>query len=134
MKEISLLKDAPFLRKLDIENIKVHYIKIIVLDKNENPLRAIEGRVSTGSININGNSAVRRAGSLTFLAEETENDLTDIDNLLSMNKKIRILIGVENHIDTNYDDIIWFPLGIFIISNPSLTHSTTGVKINIQFN
>lgn len=133
MREISLLRDAPFLRKLDVENIKVHYAKIIVLDKNENPLRAIEGRVSTGSITINGNSAVRRAGSLTFLAEETENDLTDIDNLLSMNKKIRIMMGIENHIDSKYDDIIWFPLGIFIISNPSLTHNTTGVKISIQF-
>ena len=134
MREISVLKDAPFLRKLDLENLKTQYVKIIVLDKNEKPLRAIEGRVSnSGSININGKSAVRRAGSLTFLAEETENDLTDIDNLLSMNKRIRILIGIENHIDKNYDDIIWFPQGIFIISNPSLSHTTGGVTISIQF-
>lgn len=133
MKDISILKDASFLKKLDLENIKVQYIKIIVLDKNEKPLRAIEGRVSTGSININGKSAVRRAGSITFLAEETENDLTDIDNLLSMNKRIKILVGIENHIDKNYDDIIWFPQGIFIIANSTLNHTTSGVTINIQF-
>ena len=133
MREISILKDAAFLKKLDVENIRVQYVKIIVLDKNEKPLRAIEGRVSTGSISINGKSAVRRAGSFTFLAEETKNDLTDIDNLLSMNKRIKILVGLENHIDENYDDIIWFPQGIFIITNPSLSHTTGGVTINIQF-
>ena len=133
MREISILKDAAFLKKLDVENIRVQYVKIIVLDKNEKPLRAIEGRVSTGSISINGKSAVRRAGSFTFLAEETKNDLTDIDNLLSMNKRIKILVGLENHIDKNYDDIIWFPQGIFIITNPSLSHTTGGVTINIQF-
>ena len=50
-----------------------------------------------------------------------------------MNKRIRILIGIENHIDKNYDDIIWFPQGIFIISNPSLSHTTGVVTISIQF-
>lgn len=133
MAEISALKDASFLRKLDLENIKTFYVKILVLDKNELPLRAIEGRVSTGSISIDGSSSIRRSGSITFLAEEKDNDLTDVDNLLSMNKKIKILIGIENNIDEHYDKIIWFKQGIFVITNPSISHNMQGVTINLQF-
>ena len=133
MKDISLLLDAPFLRQLDVENIKVYYVKILVLTKDEIPIRAIEGRVSGGSLSINGNSSMRRAGSITFLAEEKENDLTDVDNLLSMNRKIKILIGFENHIDKNYDDIIWFNQGIFVITQPSLQHGLNNVTISLQF-
>ena len=80
MGEINFLKDASFLRQLDIENIKVYYVRILVLDKKEIPIRAIEGRVSAGSISINGSSCVRRTGNVTFLAEEKKNDLTDVDN------------------------------------------------------
>lgn len=133
MAEISALKDASFLRKLDLENIKTFYVKILVLDKNELPLRAIEGRVSTGSISIDGSSSIRRSGSITFLAEEKDNDLTDVDNLLSMNKKIKILIGIENNIDEHYDKIIWFKQGIFVITNPSISHNMQGVTISLQF-
>ena len=133
MAEISALKDASFLRKLDLENIKTFYVRILVLDKNELPLRAIEGRVSTGSISIDGSSSIRRSGSITFLAEEKDNDLTDVDNLLSMNKKIKILIGIENNIDEHYDKIIWFKQGIFVITNPSISHNMQGVTINLQF-
>ena len=133
MSEISLLKDSSFLRQLDIENNKIFYAKILVLDKNEIPLRPIEGRISAGSLSINGNSNIRRAGNLTFLAEEELNDLTDIDNLLSMNKKIKVLIGIENTIDNIHDKIIWFNQGIFVITQPSLQHSTNGVIISLQF-
>lgn len=132
MKDISLLLDAPFLRQLDVENIKVYYVKILILTKDEIPIRAIEGRVSGGSLSINGNSSMRRAGSLTFVAEEKENDLTDVDNLLSMNRKVKILIGFENHIDKNYDDIIWFNQGIFVITQPSLQHALNNVTISLQ--
>ena len=133
MSEINLLKDASFLHKLSSENIKVYYAKILILDKNEQPIRAIEGRISAGSISLNGNSNVRRTGNITFLAEETENDLTDIDNLLSMNKKINIFIGIENNIDDIHDKIIWFKQGIFVITQPSLQHNSSGVIISLQF-
>lgn len=133
MRELSLLLDAPFLRQLDLEKIKVYFVKIIILTRDEIPVRAIEGRVSTGSLSINGNSSMRRAGSITFLAEEKENDLTDVDNLLSMNRKIKILIGFENHIDSNYDDIIWFNQGIFVITQPNLQHTLSGVNISLSF-
>jgi hypothetical protein len=168
MGEINLLRDASFLKKLDLENLKTYYVKIVVLGENpivqqykesyneavnrsgfkskevqelyetllaiddEIPLREIQGRISAGSLSINGDSPIRRAGSLTFLAEEINNDLTDIDNLLSLNKKIKLSIGIENKIDSNYDDIIWFKQGVFVITQPSLSHSEGGVTISLQ--
>lgn len=134
MAGISLVRDSSFLRKLDVSNIKVYYVQILILDKEEQPLRAIQGRISAGSISIDGSSSVRRSGSLTFLAEEKENDLTDVDNLLSLNKKIKVLVGIENTIDTkNYEKIIWFNQGIFVITQPSISHNTNGVTISLSF-
>ena len=132
MSDINLIKDASFLQQLDQEPLKTGYVKILVLDANEKPIRSIESKVVSGNISINGSSSVRRAGNISFLAEEGENDLTDIDNLLSMNKKIKILIGLKNTIDKIHDDIIWFNQGIFVISQPSLTHSLNGVQISLQ--
>ena len=74
------LKDTTFLKQLDLENLRTHYVKIVILDSNEKPISEIQGRVSAGSINIDGSSSVRRSGSITFLAEEKDNDLTNVDN------------------------------------------------------
>ena len=92
MNNFSYLHDASFLRQLDNERLKTSYTKIIILNQEELPLETIQGRVSNGSLSINGSSSVRRTGSITFLAKEENNDLTNIDNLLALNKKIRILI------------------------------------------
>ena len=73
------LQDYSFLKELDNERIKVYYVKIIVLTLDELPIRAIEGRVGIGSsISIAANSAVRRTCSLNFVAEDSDNDLSDI--------------------------------------------------------
>lgn len=129
---LSYLKDSVFLKKLDLENLKRYYVKIIVLAMDETPIQAIEGKISSGSINIDGNSSMRRTCNLTFLVEETEdNNLMNIDNLLSINKKIKIEIGIENIIDDRYDNIIWFNQGIFVINQPSISHNSQGVVVSL---
>ena len=129
---LSYLKDSVFLKKLDLENLKRYYVKIIVLAMDETPIQEIEGKISSGSINIDGNSSMRRTCNLTFLVEETEdNDLMNIDNLLSINKKIKIEIGIENIIDSRYDNIIWFKQGIFVINQPSISHNSQGVVVSL---
>lgn len=129
---ISYLKDTTFLKQLDLEQLKYISVKIIVLDLNENPIREITGRVaSQGAINLDGRSAMRRTATITFLAEEANNDLQNIDNILSINKKIQLLIGVENKINSNYEDIIWFSMGVYLIIQPNLSHSLQGVTISL---
>lgn len=127
------LKDKDFLKALDNSKNKFFWVKIEVLDSSENPIKSIEGRVQSGStINLNGSSSVRRTCNLNIIAEDIENDLTDIDNLLSANKKIKIFEGLKNTVGGNYDDIIWFPLGVFVIIQPNISHTSNGCTIQLS--
>ena len=133
MKRIQYLEDADFLRELDNQNNRFYQVKIEVLNKDETPIKCIEGRVLPGSsINIDGSSSMRRTCSISLVAEDEENNLTDVDNLLSINKKIRIFEGIKNDINETYEDIIWFPLGIFVIIQPSISHSAGGCTISLS--
>lgn len=128
------LSDLRFLKELDELNIKEQFVKIIVLDWLENPIANIEGRVSGGSMNLDGSSAVRRSGSITFICDDEYYNVLDVNNLISINKKIKIEIGYANTTDkyTEYDKI-WFPQGVFVIINPSITHNNQGLSIAISF-
>ena len=130
---VDYLKDTKFLNKLDLEKNKFYWVKIEVLDMEEKPVQSIEGRVLPGSsISIDGNSSIRRTCSIIFLADDTENDLTNVDNLLSINKKVKIFTGLNNDIDSRYDDIIWFPQGIYIITQPNISHNASGCRIQLN--
>ena len=134
MRSLRYLQDAPFLKELTKQQLKTMYVKILILDKQELPISSIEGKVTSGNISINGDSAVRRTGSLSFVASETDDmQLTDVRHLLSMTRKIRIFMGMENQINTIYDKIIWFPLGIFVITQPNISHSLSGLNISLSF-
>ena len=133
MSSISLIKDKAFLRKLDESNLKVYYVKINVLDDNEIYLDSIEGRISTGSISIDGNSSIRRTGNLTFIyGDNIEEDSNYINELLTTNKRIQVYIGVQNNIDPNYEDIIWFNQGVYLISSMTISHAASGINVSLK--
>lgn len=128
------LSDLRFLKELDELNIKEQFVKIIVLDWLENPIANIEGRVSGGSMNLDGASAVRRSGSITFICDDEYYNVLDVNNLISINKKIKIEIGYANTTDKYAEyDKVWFPQGVFVIINPSITHNNQGLSISISF-
>ena len=56
-----------------------------------------------------------------------------IDNEISINKKIKVLIGYGNPLKSykNYGDIIWFPCGVFVLSSANISRSTSGWTISI---
>lgn len=127
------LEDKQFLLKVDNMQIKKQYAKIILLDWNENPIQEIQGLVTNGNLNLDGKSAVRRTCSLTvFVSSKDYVDVTNIDNLFSLNKKMTLEIGFENTTGeyTQYD-MLWFPQGLFIMNGISLSHSTSGATINL---
>lgn len=128
---VSSLDYSNFLKKLDSVRTKSFWVKIQVLTKEEIPIRSIEGRVLSGSVTIAGSSSLRRTCTLSYSALESENDLTDVDNLLSLNKKVDVRIGIKNDIDDRYDDVIWFPLGIFVIHQASISHNTSDCTISL---
>ena len=129
------LKDENFLKALEDMNIKIQYVKIILLSFDEKPIKEIQGTIQNGgTISINGNSSLRRTISLTMFADAYTNDLTNINNLISLNKKIKIEIGYKNLIQgyQYYGDIIWFKGGTYVISSASISNSTTGSTISIS--
>lgn len=150
------LNDKGFLEKLYSLTVREEYLRITALDWNENPIRVIKGDFTSqsGTLNIDGNSSVRRTGSLSFVADPEENDLTGIDSLISINRKIKIERGIKNTVPSytykktlpdgqietitvdyqkEYGDICWFNEGIFVIFDPSVNNSTTGVDISFNF-
>ena len=126
------LTDSNFLNIVDRQRIKQHYVKITVLDWDENPIQNIQGKITTGNITIDGSSSLRRTASLTFVAEDSDNIL-DVENLISINKKIYMQIGFINttNLYTDYK-IIYFPLGYYVIINPSISQNQNGVFISLQ--
>lgn len=129
----SYLQDRNFLRLIDLAPLKTQYVKITILDRKENPIREIQGRVMSGSVSLNGDSSIRRTCNLTLIAEQAENDLTNVNSLISINKKISLEVGFLNTFNQYKDyDIIWFPLGIFVIAAPTITHNVSSVTISLS--
>lgn len=64
------LLDKDFLKQLDEQRTREIYAKVIALDFDENPIEEITGRITQGSISVNGTSAVRRTCSMTMVASE----------------------------------------------------------------
>lgn len=127
------LKDTNFLREFYKERIREQTVKIIVLDWKENPLQEIQGKVTGGSITINGSSSMRRTCNLSLLADEDNTDIKSINNLLSINKKVSLEIGFTNFTDKYLDyPILWFPLGVYVIIQPSISNSISGISISLQ--
>jgi thioredoxin reductase len=62
--------DTDFLRKLDESKCREVYARITALSLKELPLEYIEGKVTGGSINIDGTSAVRRTCNLSLVAAD----------------------------------------------------------------
>ena len=124
---INALADKEFLKKLDLYKKKDVYAKIISLDINENPIEQIEGKITGGSINIDGASAVRRTCSLTIVAQEVNID----DYYWGLSNKFTVSIGIENFIDDRYPDIIWFDQGIFVITSFNSQYNTSNYTISI---
>ena len=122
------LLDTEFLKKLDAENQREIFAKVISLTAEETPIEQIEGRVTGGTINIDGSSAIRRSCSLQLVAEDI-----NINNFYwGLTNKFKLYIGLTNTIDSDYDDIIWFPQGIFLITTFNTTRATNSYKISIN--
>lgn len=127
------LKDSAFLKEIDaLKNKELHF-KIEILDWAENPVQSVEGMVLSGSLNLNGNSAVRRSISLSMVTKESEINFSNLQGLFALNKKARVQMGVTN-VTNKYEEekIIWFPLGIFVMMSPNLTRNTSGINISLR--
>ena len=133
-KNYSYLNDADFIKNIDTQHLQKQYVKITLLDWNENPIQEIQGLASGGSISVNGDSAVRRTCSLTMVVKGEEFAITSAKNLISIGRKAYIEIGVSNNTDKFKKEypIVWFPQGMFVFTQCSLSTSNSGTTLSAQ--
>lgn len=125
---IDALMDKDFLVKLFENCERTTYARIVALDINERPIEEITGRVTQGSVNIDGKSTSRRSCSLNLVA----NEMNINDYYWGLSTKISLFVGLENKIDSRYPNIIWFNQGIFVISAFNTSQSINTYQISIQ--
>jgi hypothetical protein len=122
------LLDKDFLKELDECLEKEVYVKIISLDFNENPRAEIQGVATGGSVNVDGSSSVRRTCSLNLVTNNAR--VNELD--WALESKFRLEVGLRNFINSDYEDIIWFPQGLYIITSFGMTANAQGFSISIQ--
>ena len=122
------LLDKDFLAKLDSHNEREVFARITALTFQESPTQEIQGKVTQGSVNIDGASAVRRTCSLTLVAK----DVNINDYYWSMNTKFKLEIGLTNMIDDRYPEIIWFKMGTYLITSFNTSQSVNSYTISLQ--
>ena len=122
------LFDLDFLIELFSQKEREVFARITALDLEELPIEYIEGKVTGGSVNVDGKSAVRRTCSLTMIAHEVNIN----DFYWGLKNKFKLEVGLKNTLDFKYPDIIWFKQGVFVITNFNTTQNTNSYTINIS--
>ena len=155
---MNVLLDKEFIEALDKNNEREVHARIISLTMDECPIEEISGKVSQGTLSIDGTSAVRRTCSLTIVSDRVNIN----DYYWSFTTKFKLDIGLKVPPDLKnkyapstiagtdnytgrfflngemtypyeaYPDIVWFPQGVFLITDFKLTinaNSTDNIYI-----
>ena len=126
--------EEDFLQALSEQSDREIYAKLAALDIDENPVETIEGRVTGGSINIDGQSSVRRTCSFTMVSK----DVNINEFYWGIRTKFRLEIGLKNKligkyaVSDIYPEIVWFPQGTFVISGFNTSLSTNNCVISVS--
>ena len=119
-------KKRYFLKYIDDFVNQRQYVKLTLLDWEENPIKAIEGIISSGSMSKDGSSAVRRTCNLSCSVDGESYNVDDMEMDFTLNRKIFVELGVKN--DSPYYKeypILWFPQGVFFITSFSMNSSSS---------
>ena len=127
------LSDTDFLKELSKIPVKTYFVHITVLSWDEQPVTAIEGRVISANFNIDGQSSVRRTANLSIVLDQNMTQIMDAENVLSINKKINVQIGYYNNTQSYPEyNILWFPLGTYIVISCATSESDSGLVASLQ--
>jgi hypothetical protein len=119
---------SKFLLELDQMKNRELYARVTALSFAELPIETIEGRVTGGSINIDGASAIRRSCSLTIVAQNFNYN----NYYWGLNSKFKLEIGIKNTINSSMPDVVWFNQGIYLITSFNTSNSTNNFTIQLS--
>lgn len=116
-------------------------LKIELLDSNMRTVDSIEGHAIGGSITANANNDIRRTGNVqmsipispqtTTLLDQLDGFTLEIGGKIWLDKYIKIKVGIENILSPT-NEIVWYPLGVFLINKPSRTFSATEYSLSFE--
>ncbi len=95
-------------------------IKIDLINENDIIVDSFEGIATDGSISMDGNSTYRRSGNMTVVFDKKYNILPSPESKIWFNKRIGIYVGLKNY----FDEIVWFNMGRFAITDVNLNFNT----------
>lgn len=123
-----------FLSKIDDFINQKQYVRITLLNWQENGIKELEGELTSGSITKDGASTIRRTCTFSCSVNGGEYNVEDMKMDFAINKKIYLEIGIKNYTN-EYPEypILWFPQGVFYITGLSITSSST-TSVNLSLN
>lgn len=130
------LLDKDFLLSIIQQQQRDVYVRITALDINNIPVETIEGQATGGSINIDGNSSVRRTCSINMITD----NININDFYWGIKTRFILEIGLYNYLmgeysfkkNNKYPEIVWFPQGQFLISSFNTSLSTNSCSISLS--
>lgn len=133
MNDMFLLDDV-FLERLHNQTQRELWVKVLALTLDEDPIEEITGRITGGSISIDGSSKMRRSCSLTMISDRYSVN----EYIWGLNTKVKISIGMKNTVPSdeehpnNYGDIVWFPQGTYVLNSFSISVNNQSSTISLQ--
>lgn len=130
--EISAARRKNFLATINNFVNQKQYVRITLLNWNENPIKEIEGELTSGNITKDGSSSVRTTCSLQASVNGGDYTVEDGKMDFAINKKIFIEVGIKNYSDEYKEfPILWFPQGVFFITSFNISSGATS-SVNIS--
>lgn len=120
-------------QKIDasLSTVKHTLVQIELLDLQERPISRVEGEVISGGISVDGDSPIRRTLNMVFLTTDNNYKILETSNPLSLNKKIKVYIGIKD-LETKEDKpIVWFKCGTYVMSKCTSSASVAAQQISI---
>lgn len=121
-----------FLKDLESMEVKEKYVKLELLNWNEEVIKEIQGLITQGSMTYDGKSSMRRTCSFTFILPNNL-DSYELEEIIGLNKKFKLYIGYKNRLSQykEYGDIIWFKMGVYVFISANFTHSTSACTVAV---
>lgn len=123
-----------FLTALEQMELKESYLRLEVLNWDEELIQEISGIVTGGSMSFDGKSSMRRTCNFTMLLDDTAIPQYQLEEIIGLNKKFRLYIGYKNRLvnyQKQYGEKVWFKLGTFVFITASFSHSTSESSISV---
>jgi hypothetical protein len=88
-------------------------------------------------MNLVANSPVRRTCTMSLVFDKDLIQLTDLNNIIAVNKKISLSVGITNpfyHLKeyAKYGQVLWFKQGVFILTKASSSIQVGSASVSIE--